>query len=829
MRTALTLTLALAATAIADEHLVRNPNGPLDGKTVVFSPGHGYLNDGGTWRYQRGVLHEIREDIHTNEIFIEVIQRYLVNAGARVESVRERSFQTAEVIVDDPAATYAGTWGGPSTSNPAFHGAGYRFATVAAQETATATFALNVPRAGRYPVYVWWTRGANRASDARYTIVHGGGRTTVLVDQTQLGDHWVFLGDFWFAAGQGQVVLSNQGSDPTRVVVADAVRAGGGVGASGQPRWRESAQAFLAHKGFRTSSNDVTIRPIYATWLAGGDTAQWRDDFVYFALHTNAANQSATGLSTFSYSNGRTPAWDSAGPVTYPTSPSSLEAASDAYRDRAHAQVLADVRALVQPAWPDRRTHRMNFGEVREARNMRSTLLELGFHDSAADAALLRDAAFRHIAGRAIYKAILRGLVPNATVAPLPPDGLRLENLGGGRVRISWRGVTDPLEASAAPTGYKVYLSSDGLGFADGVAVNGTSFEAAGLAPGQLLFAKVTATNAGGEGLGSRVGGVRVGETGRVALLVDGFTRPWRHTEVNIARRYTYDYAREHLAALSQALPAGIPVDFAATEAVASGAVSLDPYGFVDWALGREGSEGRTFDPAEQAAVRAYLQGGGTLLASGSELAWDLGAQGGGTAFLEEAFGAAYLGDDAATSIARAPGGGPFAALAQNLDANTGRYPLESPDELETRGAAEVLLRWESAAAPAAGVGLRRRAVALGFPLETVGDGAQRAALVREALGFLAPMLSAGPPQTPPPPPPPPSGGGGSSTAPPASSSGTVTAGATPGPAPMGGGGGGGGCTMGGQAQPGGIAALVPLFLLLAARRRKKEAKWKGE
>ena len=826
------LLAALLSSARADEHLVPNPQAPLSGKTVVFSPGHGYLLDGGTWRYQRGVLHQIREDIHTNEIFIEVVQRYLVNAGARVESVRERSFQTAEVTVDDaaPGCTLQGTWGGPSTSNPAFFGQGYRFASVSAQETATATFALAVPRAGRYPVYVWWTSGANRATDARYRVRHAGGESVVIVDQTRRGDHWSFLGEWYFAAGQGSVTVSNQGADPTRVVVADGVRAGGGVGPSGAPRWRESALAFLRAKGFTGGSEDVTIRPIYATWLAGGDVTRWRDDFIYFALHTNAANAAATGLSTFSYTNGRSPAFSgtSAGPAHYPTAPSPLETASDAYRDLAQRTVLADVRALIEPSWADRGSLRMNFGELREARNMRALLIELGFHDAAADAARLRDARFRHVAGRAIYKAILRAFAPNAPVVPLPPDGLLLENLGGGRVRASWSAVQDRLEPTATPAGWKVYLSADGLGWDDGQPVSGTSLEVGGLAPGQRLFVKVAATNAGGEGLCSRVGGVRVGEPARHALLVDGFTRPYEHTEVNIAGRFSYDYAREHLDALVAALPADLPVDFAAAEAVARGALNLDLYGFVDWALGREGAEDRTFDPAEQSALRSYLQAGGTLLASGTELGWDLGARGGGTAFLEEAFGAAYLADDAGTALSRAAPGGPLAALAGTLDAGTGRYALVSPDTFATRGAGVTLLRWEAAQAPAAGVGLPGRALALGFPLEAVGDGAARGALLRESLAFLAPTLRAGaPPQQQP------GGSNGGNTsggvASTGSGSGTTAPGATPAPAPGSGGGrSGGGCALvaGRGAGPGWGTLLGLALCALLARRASACPRW---
>lgn len=798
---------ALAPAARADEHLLPNPAGPLAGKTIVVSPGHGYMLDGGGWRYQRGVLHELREDIHTNELVVVYLQRLLLNAGARVESVRERSFNPHEVIVDDTSAGYreTGAWSA-STSAVAFYGQRYRTAPVSAQGTATAEFVPTIPAAGRYPVYVWFAKGSNRARDARYVVHHTGGQTAVVVDQTQPGDHWRFLGEFHFDRGTaGKVVLSNQGADPARYVIADAVRFGGGTGASGQPRWRESARAFLDHKGFQSLNGDVTVRPAYATWLAGGDTTRWRDDFLYFALHTNAANGAATGLSTFSYSNGRTPAWDSAGPAHYPTSPSPLTAASDRLRSTIHQQVLGDIRATHDPAWADRRVHLMNFGELREARNMPSALIELGFHDAAADAGLLRRASFREASARAIYKGILRYWQANATILPLAPDGLRLENLGGGQVRVRWDAVQDPLEPSAAPSSYKVYVSRDGHGFDDGAPAAGREHVLSGLTPGDVVFVKVAALNAGGESLCSRVGGARVGDPGSRLLVVDGFDREYVHTEWNIQGRFTYDYAVEHVTALAAAVP-DRAVDYAENEALTRGAVRLDDYDLVDWLLGREGSVTRTFDPAEQGLTETYVQGGGAILVSGTELGWDLQAQGGGLRFMNEVLGARYVSDDSGTFAARGRPGGPLAGVPLLVcdDGTQGRYAALSADVLAPHGAGEVLLSYETSGAPAAGVGVARQSVVLGFPIEAVTSAAARDALVREAVAYLAPDLLAPLPGGPV------AGGGG--TAP-------VSSSAAPGATPAqqtaftGGRSGGGGCVMTTGATPTGAAA--PLWLLL--------------
>ncbi len=819
----LSLAASLSPCARADVHLVPDPDGPLAGKTIVVSPGHGFMPENGAYRWQRGVTHGLREDVHTNEIVIEHLQRLLANAGARVESVRERSFQTREVIVDDGAAGYreTGTW--TTSTASAKYGAGSRFAQVdAGAVTATATFQPTIPEAGQYPVYVWFTKGANRARDARFTVYHSGGSTTIVVDQTAVGDHWLFLGEFHFAAGSaGRVVLVNRASDATKVVVADAVRFGGGVGPSGEPRWRESASSFLRHKGFTSAAGDVTIRPLYATWLAGGDTTRWRDDFLYFALHTNASTGAPTGLSAFSYSNGRTAAWDSDGPRHYPTSPSPLEAESDRLRDLVHARVLADVRATLEPAWTDRRTHRMNFGELREARNMPSMLIELGFHDAAPDAELLSDARFRDVAARAIYKGILRYWAPSAAVLPLAPDGLRLENLGGGQVRVGWDAVTDPLEPSAGATSFKLYTSVDGRGFDDGVVVAGTSTVLSGLAAGQALFVRVAARNAGGESLPSRVGGARVGAPDKRALLVDGFDRVYRHTEANIAGRFTYDHAVEHVFGLAQAAP-DAAVDYAANEAVVRGRVGLAGYALVDWFLGREGSIDRTFDVTEQQLLEAYLGAGGTLLASGTELGWDLEARAGGARFLNEVLGVAYVSDDGGASAVRGLAGGPFASVSTlTLSDGARSYAAESCDVLAPRGAARAVLGYEVAGAPTAGVGTPLRTLVLGFPIEAVTDGARRAALLTSSVEFLSPGLRTVGAPTPTTPTTTPTTTPGSSTGPVASTSAPA---ATTTTLPVSVGGGGGGCSLGSRSTDatgasGGLG-MAALGLLLVARRR---------
>jgi hypothetical protein len=404
---------------------------------------------------------------------------------------------------------------------------------------------------------------------------------------------------------------------------------------------------------------------------------------------------------------------------------------------------------------------------------MPGSLIELGFHDSVADTNLQKNARFRAVAARAIYKGILRYWAPGSDVIPLPPDGLRLENLGGGQVRVSWDVVHDPLEPSASPTSFKVYVSRNGRGFDDGTEVPGTNGVITGLTDGDRIFVRVAALNAGGESLPGKVGGVKVGGAPAAALIVDGFDRPFWHSYDNIYGRYTGDYVVEHLDAFGPAISGGI--DFSSNEAVIRGSLALDPYMMVDWFLGRESSVDHTFEAAEQTLVENYLRKGGTLFASGTEIAWDLEAKGGGVRFLNDVLGVRYVADDAKTYTVSAVPGGPFDGIGPfSFDDGThGTYDTSYPDVLTPTGAGQDVLTYGSGGTSAAAVAVTSpyRVVVFGFPLETVTDPAVRRSLAARTVNFLLPGGTGGG-----------SGGGGGSTG--GSTGGTTIPGGTGGSTP---------------------------------------------
>jgi len=182
----------------------------------------------------------------------------------------------------------------------------------------TATWSVNVPSSGSYQVYARWTQHPNRATDAKYTVNHAGGATTVTVNQAAGGGTWSSLGSFSFNAGSASVSVTDRANG---YVIADAVMfAPPGAGANSATWTPNVAQAgtYEVYARWTQHANRAT-NATYAVTHAGGTTAV-------------AVNQQANGgiwnlLGTFSLSPG------AAHKVTL--------------TDRANGYVIADALKLV--------------------------------------------------------------------------------------------------------------------------------------------------------------------------------------------------------------------------------------------------------------------------------------------------------------------------------------------------------------------------------------------------------------------------------------------------------------------------------------------------
>ena len=83
-------------------------------------------------------------------------------------------------------------------------------------------------RDGRYEVRLAHCYNIRRATNTPVTIHHADGETTVRIDQQAVPEHdrlFRTLGTFRFAAGRkGWVRIANDGTDETKVAIADAVQ-----------------------------------------------------------------------------------------------------------------------------------------------------------------------------------------------------------------------------------------------------------------------------------------------------------------------------------------------------------------------------------------------------------------------------------------------------------------------------------------------------------------------------------------------------------------------------------------------------------------------------
>lgn len=779
----------LAAGGVAPVRRVRVPDrlgfepvgsgqggGALAGKSVYVSAGHGWTwRTAGNWRTQRGNTHDLVEDFISTEAVSQFLVRYLRNMGAHVVPVRESDWNPNLAVVDDDAIELegavapradAGAGFGhlalPITGqeNP-FAAGGARLIDTAANETGRALWVFDVPETGSYNVYASWVQDASRARDAHYIVRHAGGESHYRVDQRRHGGTWVLLGRFWFEAGRspvyGAVALANDSGDAGATLSIDAARIGGGVGvidrgggANGLPMFENNARYHAQLAGAPASvydyssddgSDDVGTRSRFAAW-----EHEDGEDAVYIAWHTNAPDP-ARGTSSFVY-----------GPSSFgPLSEFSGTAGSLELVDAVHGSLMSAFRQSWQSDWQDRGMHSAYFGEVNPNHNpeMPAALFEIAFHDTAADAAALRDLSFRRLAARAMAHGVARYFAgadgSELVLPPEPPTAPRAIG-GSGSVLLSWSAPAADPAGGDAPAAYRVYLSRDGYGFDDGTDVAGAELAVETSEP---VYARITATNAGGESMPTRVVGARPAADGASqVLVVGGFDR---FDGSGLIAQDLSDYAlatierglverindRAHVARYGAAIAAA-RVSFDSVDAAAVGSVDLSSYRLVVWQLGEEGVDGGPLSPEERSAIAAHLDGGGALLLSSTELAWALGDRGtpDDVTYLSEVLHLAYGADDADAYAVEPVAGELFDGLGpiDFGDGGAGGYDADFPDAIEPAAGAVAVLSYTTGAT--AGVAWREaealRLLYLGFPFETVVGADRRAEVMARILAGFA-------------------------------------------------------------------------------------------
>jgi hypothetical protein len=241
------------------------------------------------------------------------------------------------------------------------------------------------------------------------------------------------------------------------------------------------------------------------------------------------------------------------------------------------------------------------------------------------------------------------------------------------------------------------------------------------------------------ESVQTDVYGVAPGEY--AVLIVDGFDRiessgswhePW----------HTFGFVHGRSLAT-----AGAGFATATNEAVAAERVTLEDYDAVVWLLGDESTRDETFSNTEQLRVRSYLEAGGNLFVSGSEIAWDLGSRGSASdqAFLRDYLKVTYAGDDSGNLTARGTDTGIFADMGP-FSYGSSPYTEDWPDYFNTSGGAESALVYGNGLLAGVqyegtfGAGTEAgRLVLFGFPFETISSREIQDEIFRRVMGYFFP------------------------------------------------------------------------------------------
>ncbi len=351
---------------------------------------------------------------------------------------------------------------------------------------------------------------------------------------------------------------------------------------------------------------------------------------------------------------------------------------------------------------------------------------------------LMNNTGGNNSATRSIQDGVVGEVAADIRGEAAPPAAPVLRSVvhdsGTTVVSLAW-------DAVGGAEGYLVWLSPDGLVWDRGDARYVTEPQhRAGSLPfaGPELFVRITAVGPLGEGEASDVYAARVQDTPTRALVVDGNDRWQAQPQPENPLAQGHDFAAVHARAL-----AGPPLgwDTAANEAVASGDVSLDDYALVVWVLGEESTQDETFDAAEQGLVSDYLDGGGALFVSGSEIGWDLDNLGNATdaQFYADVLHAQYVDDLAGTYVVRPEG----SLGAQPLLGffTPGTMDIEFADRISPLGGAEQVAGYTHGLAGGAAV-LHTGpgpVLHLALPFESIDNGPDRAALMERAVELLLP------------------------------------------------------------------------------------------
>jgi hypothetical protein len=333
----------------------------------------------------------------------------------------------------------------------------------------------------------------------------------------------------------------------------------------------------------------------------------------------------------------------------------------------------------------------------------------------------------------------------------IPPAAPKLESItrsAADSLHISWQAPED-----GDLMGYRLFYSQNGINYnmRDDETILTNQFESftyhyASVNPLYFkMFAVDTAsfTNVSDQ---SKVYGIRMLNDENKILIVDGFNRfggsgSWPHPY--------HDFVIKHAESFN------LSFESASNQQVLNNSINLNDFELVIWILGDESSVDETFSSVEQAKVAAYLEGGGKLFVSGSEIAWDLEGSGSASAsdtqFLRNYLKSKFIADNSNIRGVLGVDSTFFEGLgfSYGLVSQGSPYDEDYPDVIDTVGGSTPILKYNGITA--AGIAYTGefnnstnigQLIYIGLPFETIPLKQARTDLMTASLkyfGILSP------------------------------------------------------------------------------------------
>ncbi len=296
----------------------------------------------------------------------------------------------------------------------------------------------------------------------------------------------------------------------------------------------------------------------------------------------------------------------------------------------------------------------------------------------------------------------------------------RVDPLFNGRVRLSWSAAENAAK-------YDVFVSTDGQNFIKATSTFSTIVSFGGLDTNSVYFYKVRPVNPWHEGHFSTTLAIR--PSGR-----------------NIPQVMVVNSTDDSLAILPYArmlLERNLFFSSVTASVVEDSQVTLPWYDAVVWISGDTGdSAAPAITPAVEPLLQNYVNSGGHLLISGSNIAQSLASTGNpaDTAFLSNALGATFVSGDVPHNYTISGALPQFSGTYNFDDGTHGHYDVADPDGIRAASDAVTAFLFDSvdsAAYGVAGVAKGSNVLFITVPLETVYPTDSAVSLMHKAFDMF--------------------------------------------------------------------------------------------